>query len=741
MRPCSVLFFFFFSTTLPLLAQEEIIDIVSEKTLVLADDTTGIQVVLIGTSDTLTVEKLRKTELGIRFPEHVQQEIRSFIYNLRLAPGIKPLNPFLEWELNVEARFEHADGAVQVVDGFFYQPYEYYRNTWQLAHTDYPMRIRFAAPEAGTWQCHVQVSIRGKMAYSASFPLKVEDSGAPGFVAVHPNHRNFQRDGKMIFPIGQNFAAPEDSVRMYHALKPGFGPNETTMATDPRTWKRYRQYVENFADSGGQYIRTIQTPWASLIEFEQRGNYFKRLHYAWEQDQLLALCEEKNVLVLYNLLIQEPFMNFGDYWFSDWDWDRYDYDGNHHPEELYPVYAYNDRPGEKQPHEMFLNDEDLRYHEQRIRYYIARYGYSTAIYGFELLSEPYHLDQYWKNGPNNEPFLHPEHPLHDTVKLALENYHNRMSDYIKNKLGHTDHLIAVNVTNASWKPHGNGIFDMSIKSPNIDFVGINPYATLPNRFLMSKSQRNGHMQVDEGENSYYAMIHDYWQLCDKPIMISEGGQDEAVLLCSDFSGSSIDNKALGFLGFAGYNLWTGFRKHEFFIWEKTIATSQFFQEHVLPVLENGNGNWLQGRQATALHRRDKTPGRELQYYISEDQTLAVGYVYNRHYNFFTTASNEECAQARFTEDQKDGYPEMYPLNEKSSVKWNDGSRRSRLDVEGLLSGTRYTIRWYGFQDNTVRKVESVKSRRNGTLVLEYPELTVEGEDANPVYWFTLEPEG
>src|SRR5690606_15413444 len=56
-------------------------------------------------------EKLRKTELGIRLPENLMQEVRSFVYNLRMAPGIKPLNPFLEWELDVQAQFHHPDGT------------------------------------------------------------------------------------------------------------------------------------------------------------------------------------------------------------------------------------------------------------------------------------------------------------------------------------------------------------------------------------------------------------------------------------------------------------------------------------------------------------------------------------------------------------------------------------------------------------------------------------------------------
>src|SRR5690606_23794963 len=124
-------------------------------------------------------------------------------------------------------------------------------------------------PKAGNWTCRIRTVVRGQQVLTATpFELSVDPGDAPGYVTVHPNQRNFQRDGKMIFPIGHNFAAPEDSVRMYHNYPPGLQPNELNKATDVSTWVRYRRFIENFADSGGHFIRTIQTPWASLIEFE-----------------------------------------------------------------------------------------------------------------------------------------------------------------------------------------------------------------------------------------------------------------------------------------------------------------------------------------------------------------------------------------------------------------------------------------------------------------------------------------
>src|SRR5690606_21407761 len=148
--------------------------------------------------------------------------------------------------------------------------------------------------------------------------------------------------------------------------------------------------------------------------------------------------------------------------------------------------------------------------------------------------------------------------------------------------------------------------------------------------------------------------------------------------CSGNSGSLIDVKTLGFIGFAGYNLWTGYRKHEFFVWNHTVRSDQFFREQVLPVLENGSGNWQQGRQEEKLDRHDKEAIKELHYYLSENRDLAAGFVYNRSYNFYTQRIDDECMKPPFAELQEDGLPEMYPLNIPQTVSWDEGPRRYRL---------------------------------------------------------------
>src|SRR5690606_17210752 len=129
--------------------------------------------------------------------------------------------------------------------------------------------------------------------------------------------------------------------------------------------------------------------------------------------------------------------------------------------------------------------------------------------------------------------------------------------------------------------------------------------------------------------------------------------------------------------------------------------------------------------------------KELHYYLSENRGLAAGFVYNRSYNFYTQRIDDECMKTPFTELQEDGLPEMYPLNIPQTISWDEGPRRYRLYIEGLSKKTEYTIQWYNFSERSLLQTEDVKTNWKGKLTLKYPDLTVEGSDANPMLWFRL----
>lgn len=680
-----------------------------------------------------SVFTFKKFELGVNLPDSILNRVNSFLLN-PVRPYPNKINPFLEWELDVDAVFIHsASKTTKRIEGFYYRNFKrnYAKNNWDDIITNYPMRIRFSPTLSGEWTLQVNLKVKGKLISSSSIiSFNVKESNSKGYVSVHPNQRNLQRNGEMIYPIGHNFFAPTEDVVYYHnAVNPELKPNETHKAASLNSWIAYYQLIENYFKSGGEYIRTIQTPASSLIEFEEKGNYFKRLNYAWEQDYLIELCEEYDGLMLFNLMLHTPIMNFGDYYFYDWDWGKYNYFGENLPSDAYPAYCYNDNPGIKEPHEMFLLENDLLYHEQRTRYYIARYGYSTSIYEFEILSEPFHLDQFWKESGSQEAFLHPESENHEVVLRALNNYHTRIANYIKDTLEHHNQLIGVNTANLAWQPDGFSIIDSSLYCKNVDIIGINPYATIPSKLIISKSEKNGNNRFDEGENSYARMIHDYYLRFNKPIIFPEGGPTEEYLSCSNYSDTGIDNQTFSMLGVAGHSMWNGFREEEIKLWASSFETSLNIQKLMVPVLSNSNGAWIQGRQKAKNERRDEIASKETNYYISEDQNSAVGYVRNLTYNFYTQRTDDKCSTDEFEKETNN-------LAIPTDIQWDHSNRKNRLKVEGLSSKTIFIIEWY--DRNELIEKSSFKSNRRGSWVLEFPELSITKEtNQRPLVWFKI----
>lgn len=706
-----------------------------EKPFLIPQQTKDLNIAVMNYDNLSEVSKLKKFELGVKLPDSILTRVNAFLYRTRMEESRK-INPFLEWNLDVEATFIHPESnSTMVVNGFYYRNYErnITKNDWDPIKTDFPMRIRFAPPQTGVWQCLVTLKVNGQLiATEPLFQFNVVDIEAPGFVKVHSNNKNFERDGQLILPIGQNFPAPEEGVATYHNLvTPELPPNETNKAAPLSSWLAYHKSIVDYFEAGGKYIRSVQAAYSSLIEFEEKGNYFNRLHYAWEQDYVLENCEKHEALLLFNLMNQEPLMNFGNYYFYDWDWGNFNYDGQHDPNGKYPVYCYNDNPGVKQPHEMFLNESDLRYHEQRTRYYISRYGYSTAIYQFELMNEPFHLGQFWKEGTSSEPLIDRSNPLHEITLQAVNNYHRRMSTYIKKGLAHTDHLIGVNTTFQELKPDGSGVVDSSLTHPDIDIINMNCYGLFPNKLIVSKSGKAGNNGFDANENSYARVIFDLQTSYHKPVIISEGGPSEEYSGCSNFCDMGIDNHTLQFCGLAAYAFWNGFRSTEHSIWDKTILGSLETKELIIPFLELANGSYIQGRQKAPISKKDKQEIKETQYFITEDKSSAVGYVRNRSYNFFTNKTGGICDIPNFESENT-------PVGTKTDIMWQEGPKRYRLEIEGLKPKSIYTIEW--FSDAVSIGKWKLETNRKGTSDLQYPELSVtEGKPLRPVLLFRVTP--
>jgi hypothetical protein len=683
------------------------------------------------------VQKLKKFELGIDLHGDLLDRINAFIHNIDSVEA--PLNPFLEWDVRVKATFNlEGTKVIQRRDGFYYQEYrrDTRNNDWHADKKNlYPFRIRFAPPTTGVWNARISVQYKAvdgtaKLVQLPPFQFEVLENDHPGYVKISENNRNFERGGKTIFPIGHNMAGPYNGVESY-----GGDPSTTNKRARVDDWMAFQKDVRQYVDEGGKYIKLIQLPYSSLIEFEELGNYYNRLHYAWEQDKILDFCEKNDVLIHFNLMFQNPIMKFSQYGRTVFDFGHWDGLEKIDKRDKYRPYCYYTREG-KEPYEMFLDETDLQYHKQRMRYYLARYGYSPQIYNWELISEPWHLNEsfhnpnYYKTGIHEGEWIVPfDDPFHKDFKIvhkALVNYQKVISDYIKQ----VDDRLLVGITIHSGGPshpwgHEDVTLDKSIFLENVDIIGINRYSNGPEKMIISKYSKNN--ETPAGENSEYHLANRIFELCKKPVIYSEAG---SLTSCNTIFSHTTDVMTMPFNGIAGVQMWAGYSYGEGLFDERTLWSSSIKTQDFINSRKNLHDifgkKWTQGRQVARMKGGFKRPAKEMQYYVAEDKMVGLGYVRNRTNNHKTMMEGEKC-----------DYNYATPLDGIKDLEFKKGGK---LHIEGLSKG-KYIVTWFDLDGKEIGR-EVQKAKRSGKLKkLKHPTMNCTDSSCNAVIWFELVKQG
>ncbi|MCH2228975.1 MAG: hypothetical protein MK105_01430 [Crocinitomicaceae bacterium] len=725
---------------------------VSQKSVYSDTSNPEYDIAIMNYSDLNQIEKFKKVEFGIdlsnvAIPLDIESRIERFLRNPKDSSK-HAMNPFLEWELDIVAIFEHKrTGEVKRRSFFYYHQFE--RNNSKTDWNDlnesnnHIMRVRFAPPALGEWEATVIIKDHGVIKHNLpKFRFNVIDNDHPGYVTVHPNNRNYQRGNKIIYPLGHTFPGPYNGVDIWGWKKKGRPTNKTA---SPDDYVEYMKDIEAYAAAGGKYIKTAQCAYSNLIEFEELGNYHNRMHYAWEQDILLDYCEDKDLLMNFDLLFQDVIFRYGqsgsggdfDGWGAckggyepvPWDYGHEGPRGEHNPCDNTPTYCYY-KEGTL-PGSMFLDDDRMVYHKQRTRYYISRYGYSPQIYMFELMSEPYHMNA----NLAHEPITEVDHPDHDVTMEALNVYHNEISEYIKQEMGHRDHLLCIQMYELN-KPK---IYYSSAENVNIDIIGHNPYRGEPDKLIQERSSGNA-LKIKSAEVSRYKEIEDFKKRHDlyKPVVLTEAGSAIQYNPCSKHINHYTDVMTLGFSGYAGLHIWNGYQHprenstgepETRFLWKSTIrAEKHMNSEDIIDVLSAGNGNWSQGRQIS------KNQLKGMQYYLSADGNSAVGYVKNRTFNHHTMLV-----------DSTNCYNQVYPtfLN-RTDLKWDDPG--SVMKVKGLNRGASYTTDYTGYEKGNYRSQDCKKVKLTNTYKLQHPELlmelpSIQKDGIQPILWFVISESG
>lgn len=659
-----------------------------------------------------------RVEIGFIPKEEVYVKMKNFLQN-RKVNNDQLLNPYLSWQVRYRATFTHtSSGEKKSVEGFYFQDYERKEdeNRWLKKSSNYPFRFRVALPKSGAWKVEVKEWILGKEVRSIQgTEIQIQAGNHKGFVKVHPNTRNFERDGKMIYPVGANLFSPYVDNNLYYSGQP---KDELNVSA----WKIYHEDVEKYVAQGGKYIRFIMEPTSSEIEFEKLGNYTDRLNYAWEMDQLFAFAEEKDLLIQFDCMIQSPFKVF-DNEFKSWDFGV-------STESLRPAYAYQEAFMLTKPSEIITNPEAFKYFKERYRYIMARWGYSTQVSFFELMSEPFWMNQDDRLGNTPYDTEKGESP----TRKAVAQFHHQMAKYIKEDLGYTDHLLAAlghmpGKENPYFPNEAIGVNDNSWESPHIDVICMNVYKASASHFRLSDN------------NILSDRIADLQTHYRKPIYFSETQTSDQLADCSGDQTLPVDIMATGFIGIAGFNLWEvfyhrpdGIGKDDRSIWPMLIKTQEFMQFTAQSTLMEGRGEYVTVTQVEnekiALFKKAENI-KEIHYYLGENGKDVNGVIMNRSYNVYTNRLGDSTACEQFKNVITSNNPYY---DSKRTI----GVKNKEILIQDLEGGKKYKVVFYSYKTGKILTTTEYTSKRSGKLKIEHPALEVEKDPIQPVLWFSID---
>lgn len=342
----------------------------------------------------------------------------------------------------------------------------------------------------------------------------------------------------------------------------------------------YLKELEKLKTSGGNYFRMMIFPFSYEIEFEQLGNYYNRMHCAWELDKLLETCNALDLIIHLTLSYGVEFTRANSkasYGMSLWDWDSNSQSDDN-------GYCYNKIV--KNPEDFLTNPVALEFYQNKIRYFIARWGYSTNIGVLELMNEV-------KNKFPDEG---------DAKKIA--NWHGTISTYIKTVLNHKNHLIGVNYATLPDEKAGDNSYELYF----IDVISRNKHRTSVDRKDFIKDSK-------------------FLNKFDKPILYAEiGTADDQTNLCDDNITWIKDLWFTNFSGFSGVGLnWN--EPHNYELWKNFGRVDTFNEKIQFHNMENAYFDIsFNGKVETV--------------FVSKRKKSAAGVITNKTWNFYTFRSQD-----------------------------------------------------------------------------------------------------
>lgn len=660
------------------------------------------------------VPKWEKAEIGVTLPAELEKAVANFIQK---SPNSKKLNPFLEWEIKVEAVFTKPSGEIASVDGFYFESYnskmknfmppkngvgyseDEYRSLGQyiLKENDYKFRARIAPDEIGEWNCIVNVYSGDSAITSQPITFQVVTSDKNGLLSVGESGRFLERNGNTFIPLGCNMPWPQTSEEfdpeLFNRMKEHRWDGKIAAITEayksvyvlPRVYDKYRGFMKKYAEGGMNSFRTIMYPTGTEIEWEELGDYSKRMPMAFELDQILSLAEKEDVVLFWNLQIHYTFQYAKNAYGVNWSWDRkmngYDF-------------CYKSLLETDDPLEFFKNEEAKKYYKQRLRYILSRWGYSANIGVFELFSEISNVGT--QKADHNDYYRTADH-----WKLYRD-WQVEMAEYVKSHYNGRIHLLTGSF--AGEKVEEDNVYEseyMDVMSSNIYNFGTNSGA----KFWVDNVAKRHLDESGESGNSYTLPNGDINRRTVKPLIYSETDPVMIEIKCDSFTVEFDRFLWQGALsGVAGSLSWMQWFKmgqaSTYSSIGEFLKTYNLEQENWHPgASDQMNGAWQYNRKKAdkmvgwtkpGLFSKRRLKRADLIYLRKGDESEAIGVISNLTWNVYSTS---DCYDQEFEASFDFNIMKRSGLTELQNVNL----RKEKLAVLGLTKG-KYKIEVYASTD-------------------------------------------
>jgi hypothetical protein len=644
------------------------------------------------------VEQFEKLEIGINLPDDAQILISNFI---RKGRGVNPFDPD---QLKITAAFSHnekdqsfkksnGNETITLVerDAFYYEEFNvknddlrFKHGSWRKDTSIFNFRVRFAPNKTGRWSCTINIQVNGELKYSLpTFEFICSPGKSNGFITgVSKNKRLLQfENGNNFFGIGQNIPFAD----LPNSIQPdGTGP---TREQPPLGYQLQREYIEDLAANGGNLVRLMHGEWTDALEWEKLNDYSMNMNFAWEFDQTVNLCQEKNIYILWLQQVHTAFMARNPYNNDALAW----------PMNPYHVYLKLEKP-----EDFFRSEEAMKHYKNKIRYMLSRWGYSRMIVGIQPMSELNEMAANITDAPAHHPYFTDTAFRNNVGKWFLE-----IKNYIQKDLNYS-FLIGSSYTGDVGAHVVNDPI-MSIA----DFNDYHPYAEDRSRNI---GGRFGGINMTPG----YGIFKRF----EKPTIIGEMGtwSTEYLQECNE-NEFHTDLWATTFMGgWAGGLHWHNWEdNYKMNLRNNFIGLRAFLNEINLISDDVDNTadipwtphRWPQNNVNDSIYSEKKDNYFESLYMTGDkslfNETRAFGWVHNRsHYWYNLPETDCEKELSNKKSKQSNGKKAFRPADddiggfEKYEGKENESKRIMR--ISNLKNFKKYSIKWYDTETGNLKMI-------------------------------------